>query len=35
MFGGEGACVVGCDIDENAAQETLDIATAEGLSYES
>ena len=34
-FAREGAQVVGCDINEAAAQETLAIARAEGLSYES
>ncbi len=35
MFAREGADVVGCDIDQAAADETLAIARAEGLSYES
>jgi NAD(P)-dependent dehydrogenase (short-subunit alcohol dehydrogenase family) len=35
MFAREGADVVGCDIDQKAADETLAIAKAEGLSYES
>jgi NAD(P)-dependent dehydrogenase (short-subunit alcohol dehydrogenase family) len=35
MFAREGAHVVGCDVDEAAADETLAIAKAEGLSYES
>jgi len=35
MFAREGASVVGCDIDQKAADETLAIAKAEGLSYES
>ncbi len=35
MFAREGAHVVGCDVDKAAADETLAIARAEGLSYES
>ena len=35
MFAREGAHVVGCDINQAAADETLAIAKAEGLSYES
>lgn len=35
MFAREGADVVGCDINQTAADETLAIAKAEGLSYES
>jgi NAD(P)-dependent dehydrogenase (short-subunit alcohol dehydrogenase family) len=35
MFAREGAHVVGCDIDQAAADETMAIAKAEGLSYES
>jgi NAD(P)-dependent dehydrogenase (short-subunit alcohol dehydrogenase family) len=35
MFAREGADVVGCDINQTAADETLAIARAEGLSYES
>ena len=35
MFAREGASVVGCDIDQKAADETVAIAKAEGLSYES
>ena len=35
MFAREGADVVGCDVDKKAADETLAIATAEGLFYES
>ncbi|HLA82728.1 MAG TPA: SDR family oxidoreductase [Thermoleophilia bacterium] len=35
MFAREGADVVGCDIDQKAADETLAIAKAESLSYES
>ena len=35
MFAREGASVVGCDIDQKAADETLAIAKAEGLAYES
>lgn len=34
-FGREGADVVGCDIDQALADETLALARAEGLSYES
>lgn len=34
-LGREGADVVGCDIDQTAAGETLALARAEGLSYES
>ncbi len=34
-FAREGADVVGCDIDQVAADETLALAEAEGLSYES
>jgi len=34
-FAREGADVVGCDIDQVAADETAAIARAEGLSYES
>lgn len=34
-FAREGADVVGCDIDQVAADETLALAGAEGLSYES
>ena len=35
MFAREGADVVGCDVNKTAANETLAIAKAEGLSYES
>jgi NAD(P)-dependent dehydrogenase (short-subunit alcohol dehydrogenase family) len=35
MFAREGADVVGCDVNQTAADETLAIAKAEGLSYES
>jgi len=31
----EGAAVVGCDIDQKLAEETLALAKAEGLTYES
>jgi len=34
-FAREGADVVGCDVDRGLADETLAIANAEGLSYES
>ena len=34
-FAREGADVVGCDVDQALADETLSIAEAEGLSYES
>jgi NAD(P)-dependent dehydrogenase (short-subunit alcohol dehydrogenase family) len=33
-FGREGADVVGCDVDQKAADETLALARAEGMSYE-
>ena len=35
MFAREGAQVVGCDIDVEAAQETVEMATSEGLSIAS
>lgn len=35
MFAREGADVVGCDVNQTAADETLAVAKAEGLSYES